>query len=574
VREAFSNTGTAHLLAISGMNLAVVWGWAFLLARWGLALAPGLALRLPVPKLAALAALLPTAAYAFIGGASTPTLRALVTAVCLVLALLVNRPAQAAGGLALAALVIGLIWPEAPLTLSFQLSFLAVAAIIWAALPLGRWLAGLWGRSRLAAGAVGFFVLTLVVEVALWPLTALHFHQAPWLGLPANLIMVPLVGTLVQALALLGSVVGLVWERGGVWLLMLAWWPAQAGIWLVQALAGLPGAVSMLAGPGPWVAALLYAGLAAGLALARPWRAWLAGTLAVAALGLWVVEDASPAPDGRLTLWVLDVGQGSAAVARLPGGQVLLIDGGGGLGELDLGQRVIAPFLWSQGIKRVEVVAASHRHPDHVGGLPFIARWFDSRQVWTNGAPAEEEPSRDGPASRLAQVAAERGVPVLGPAELAGERELSGARVRVLWPPAGEASARLSENDRSLWIGLGLGRTWVWLPGDAGPKVEKAVLAELGGEGEHVLLAPHHGGKGSTGAALLERLRPREVVVSCGCVNSFGMPRPDTLERVAAAGARTWLTATQGCLKLVGDGHAWRVEPYLDPPRDCPLPRR
>jgi competence protein ComEC len=324
----------------------------------------------------------------------------------------------------------------------------------------------------------------------------------------------------------------------------------------------------------------------------------------VAAVGVWVIEAAPPAPDGRLTVWVLDVGQGSSAVARLPGGQVMLIDGGGGLGDLDLGQRVIAPFLWSQGLTRVDVVAASHRHPDHVGGLPFIARWFGPRQVWTNGvalretssldtysqespapdASAQEASSLDessaaGPLARLVATARERGISLLGPAELAGEREMSGARIKVIWPPAGEA-ARLSENDRSLWIGLGLGETWVWLPGDAGPKVEKAVLSELGDgrgpsrPGEHFLLAPHHGGKGSTSAQLLERLRPQGVAISCGCVNSFGMPRTDTLERIEAAGARTWLTATQGCLKLTSDGRSWRVEPYLEPPRDCPLPRR
>jgi competence protein ComEC len=239
------------------------------------------------------------------------------------------------------------------------------------------------------------------------------------------------------------------------------------------------------------------------------------------------------------------------------------------MGELDLGQRVVAPFLWSQGVNRVEIIAASHRHPDHVGGLPFIARWFNPREIWTNGASPE-----DGPFLRLAQTAGELGIPLLGPAELAGERELGGARVKVIWPPAGEEAARLSENDRSLWIGLGLGETWVWLPGDAGPKVEKAVLAGLGEGVEHFLLAPHHGGKGSTSAALLQRLRPKGVAISCGCVNSFGMPRPDTMERIESAGARAWLTATEGCLKLVADGRSWRVEPYLDPPRDCPLPLR
>jgi competence protein ComEC len=297
------------------------------------------------------------------------------------------------------------------------------------------------------------------------------------------------------------------------------------------------------------------------------WRWILSGALLAVAL-VSGVNDARPSPaDGRLTAWVLDVGQGTSTMVRLPQGQVVLVDAGGGYGELDFGQRVIAPFLWSQGLKRVDLLVASHPHPDHVGGLPFLARWLDPQAIWTNGRGEER-----GAYGAMLAGARERGVAVRGPEAITREMELGGAKLRLIWPPDAPPRFKLSENDASLWLGIGTDQTWLWLPGDAGPRVERTVLPSLPEGGANVLVAPHHGGKGSCSAELLARLKPQAVVISAGCANRFGMPRADTMERIAAAGARTWLTATRGAVKLTGEGGTWRVEPYLSPARPCPLP--
>lgn len=163
-------------------------------------------------------------------------------------------------------------------------------------------------------------------------------------------------------------------------------------------------------------------------------------------------------------------------------------------------------------------------------------------------------------------------MPIVTPAELAQVTELGGASLLAAWPPPGLDLAGLKENDRSLWLGLGLGRTWLWLPGDAGPKAEKTVAPRLPGGGQQVLVASHHGGKDSCTSELLERLRPLAVVYSAGCGNSFGMPRADSRARAQAVGASVFTTTRQGCLKLVSDGNTWRITPHLDPPRACALP--
>ncbi len=564
-RQAFGATGTAHLLAISGLHIGLVWGLGFLLLRLGLAAWPRLALAWPVPKLAALGALLPAAAYAALAGGSTPTLRALIMIACLVAALWVDRPYRPAGGLALAALVICLIWPDAPLTLSFQLSFVAVASILLAAGPLACWVERLSPWGRVPGAVLGWLAVSAVVGLAVWPLTVQSFHQLPLLSLPANAVLIPLVAMMTLPLALMGAALGLVWPAGGLGLLALAQWPAGTACSLAAWLAALPGAVVYLGGPGPLAAALIYAAALAGLVLRRFWRWSLAGGLAVAALIAGALHAAPPAADGKLTAWILDVGQGSAAVVRLPRGQVVVIDGGGWPGtDFDFGRSVIAPFLWSQGFNQVAVVAASHADTDHTGGLPFVARWFSPEQIWSNGSPVQ-----GGWYGKLKSVAREEGVPLLTPASLPARRQMGGAEVRLAWPRRGRDLSRLSENNRSLWLGFGLGHTWLWLPGDNGPKVERQVAPSLPAGGRQVLVAAHHGARGSASESLLERLRPQLVLVSAGCGGRYILPRPGVKARARAAGARIYGTAASGCLKLVSDGKAWSITPYLQEPRPC-----
>lgn len=566
VRDAFSITGTAHLLAISGLHMGMVWGWGYLLFRLIFTAWPGLALRLSAPKLAALSALAFCLLYAFLAGMSTPTLRALIMATCVVGAMFFDRPYQPAGGLALAALLIVIIWPQAPLTLSFQLSFTAVAAILLAAAPLADRLKnrGLAGKTLGVVG--GWLVVSAVVGAAIWPLAVQNFHQIPFLSLPANAVLTPLAAFAALPLALLGALCGLFWPGLGLEIWGLALIPCRWAVDLAQSLAAVPGAVRYVAGPGPWVIGLIYAG-ALCLALLKGRTRWLAGgSLALAALLLGLIQAGPPPADGRLRVWVLDVGQGSSAVARLPDGRVVVVDGGGWPGsDFDFGRNVTGPFLWSRGFSKVHIIACSHGDQDHAGGLPFLARWFSPDEIWTNGDRADE-----GSYGRLLQVAKERRIPLRTPGELAGLTSLGQARFRLAWPPPGGAPPGYKSNDRSLWLGLGLEQAWFWLPGDSGARMERRLAKTLPMGGVQVLAAPHHGGAGTLSAALLRRLQPRAVIISAGCANRFNMPNPKTLARARRAGAKIYSTQTWGCLELITGGRDWSIEPYLKTPRSCP----
>lgn len=565
LRQAFGGLGAAHLLAISGLHLGLVWAMAYGLLRALLALWPALALRWPAPRLAAVGALLPALAYAGLAGWSTPTLRAVIMTGALVLALGLGRDHRPDGALALACLVIGLAWPRAPLTISFQLSFVAVATILAGFVPLlRRWPATGW--QRVFKALAGWLGLSAMLALALWPLAAGHFHQLPLWSVPANALLVPLVGFITLPLGLLGAGLGFTWPAGGAWLLGLGGLSSQAAAELALAMASLPGGLVYVAGPGPWTALAFYGG--AVITLLWPGRRrWMIGAaIMVLALAAALWPPTGTRGDGRLTAWVLDVGQGSSTVVRLPQGQVMVIDGGGWPGsDFDFGRTVVAPVLWRLGLPGPRVVACSHRQADHAGGLAFVVRQFRPAEVWLN----RREPRR-GSFQRLLDAAAQAGARLLDPAQLAGRRELGGARLRVVWPPAQGLDAGTPENDQSLWIGLGLGSTWLWLPGDAGPGVERRVAAGLPRGGDHILVAPHHGGRGALTPQLLAALRPRVVVISVGCHNRFGMPFPEVLARARAAGARVLTTARHGALRLVSDGKAWQVEPYLARGRQCP----
>ena len=564
-RDAFGDSGTAHLLAISGMHVGLVWGLGFFLLRVGLAAWPWFALRYNAAKTAAVGALIPAAAYAALAGGATPTMRALIMIACLCAAGLINRRYDPVGGLSLAALVIIGIWPDAPLTLSFQLSFTAVGSILLVAGPVSRRVGRVRGSvKRLAAGLLGWLTVSAMVGLAVMPLTALNFHTIPWLFLPANMVLIPLVTLVVLPLALLGAAVGLVWPAAGLLAWHLAQIPADWSMALAQWFVEIPGAVSYTAGPG-WLAVVLAYGAAVAGVAARHWRWALMAGLGALAVAACVVHLMPLPPDGRLHAWMVDVGQGSCTVVRLPQGQVMVIDGGGWPGsDFDFGRKVVAPFLWEMGIRSVEIVACSHKDPDHVGGLPFIVRWFGPGQVWTN-----DPGNWKGVHGFLLATARDAGATVLGPEQLPREQEIGGAQVSVLWPPPGEDTSGWTENDRSLWLGIAAQGCRIWLPGDSGPKVERRLAPSLPTGGDTLLAAAHHGGIGSCTTELMQAMRPHIVAFSCGCPNSFGMPRPQALASAKDAGARVISTRRQGCLSFVCQNKKWHVEPYLAQQRDC-----
>lgn len=537
--EAFRRAGVYHVLAVSGSNVALVAASVFVtLALLG------------VPRRAtALVAAAVLAGFALVVGGQASVLRATVMGLLILLGMLLERESRVGNALGLAALLL-LAWRPADLwDPGFQLSFAATAGIVYAAPALqGALEARRWPRVIAVAVAV-----SLTAQGAVTPIMAAHFNQLSLVGVAANLAVVPLAGA-ATTLGLLAVLVAALSEALGgllfdaLWVLLLL---LRLAVW---AAAAVPSAMVHLPAPGwaaiaTWYAALLLLPHAS----ARPWARGAAASLLALAVALSAWPWLRPG-DGRLRVAFLDVGQGDAVVIDLPEGERMLVDGGtGGAGRFDAGERVVAPFLWNLPARRLAVVAATHSDADHAGGLAAIMRGFRVGEVWENGrwTAGSEETVRAVERSRVPRR-------VLA----AGQRIWVGsALVTVVNPPPASPDAPpapgggpVSNNDHSLvlrldWRGLSL-----LLTGDLSRDGERALLDRGPPLRSLVLKVAHHGSRFGTSRPFLEVARPGIAVVSVGARNPFRHPAVETLERLAAAGARVYRTDRDGAVILETDG--------------------
>jgi competence protein ComEC len=553
-RRSFSRSGLAHVLAVSGYHLVVVvFGlWRLLralLLRWS-----WLAARTDPGALAAASCLPATAVYALATGANPPVLRAALAAAVALGGVVLRREHDGANSLALAALVLLAIEPAAALDPSFQLSFAAVAGLVlWAgplrrAVPLGA-APGAW-RRRLGEPLLQGACATLAASLATAPVLAFHFRQLPILGLPANLAVLPLGA----GLTLLGAVAGAAAALHPTVAAPFLWaaWPLARALRAISDAAAAPRWSTLCLGSPGLLGAVACAGLTVLATRLRGKRRWCAAAAAAVCLLAppWLRAGAARARGG-LEVIFLGVGQGDAALLRLPDGAAVLVDGGGAVGGgADPGERDVVPLLRDLGVRRLAAVFLSHPHPDHALGLGAVLDAFPVERAFGNGAPG------DGAAAAV--VARLRPTP-LAPGE-------TWARAGVRFRAVGGPRAGLGENDASLVLRVEHGRAAILFAGDVEAAGEDAAV-RAGGLAADVVKIPHHGSRSSSSPAFVAAVTPRFAVVSLAAENRFGFPAPDVVARWSAAGAQVERT-DRGAVRLLSDGVRFRKVPaevVLDP---------
>jgi competence protein ComEC len=259
-------------------------------------------------------------------------------------------------------------------------------------------------------------------------------------------------------------------------------------------------------------------------------------SVALAALSIdaaWWVHERFGRTALRVTF--LDVGQGDAAVAELPGGRVVVVDAGGFPGStFDTGAAIVAPYLWQRKIMRVDVLAMTHAHPDHSGGLAYLLAHHRPREFWWTGVPG------DGPSwERLHAALAASGTHVRVMAVDGGAT----GDIEILHPPAGPGWRAL--NDSSLTLALGAPPARVLLTGDIERRAEDALLRAPGRLAATVLKVPHHGSRTSSTPAFVDAVAPRVAVVSVGADNRYGLPAAAVERRYRGRG--TCVLRTDRC---------------------------
>ena len=534
--EAFRRAGVYHILAVSGFNVALLASSIFFALS-----------TLGVPRrVTAVVAGAGLVGFALVVGGQASVLRATVMGLLLLGALLLDRESQLMNALALAVLLL-LAWRPGDLgEPGFQLSFAATAGIIYLAPTLTAYLTGRGWPGWLATSTA----VSLGAQAAVTPVMLVHFNQLSLIGVVANLVVVPLaaVGTTLGMLALLtaavsASVADIVFPA--LWLLLLA---LRAVVW---AAARLPAAMVHLPAPG-WLAIAAWCVALALVPCLGSARRWIRPTAVVSlalAVGLSIWPWVKPG-DGRLRVTFLDVGQGDAILVEAPEGPRLLVDGGpAGNQRLDVGERVLAPFLWNRPTQRLDVVALTHPDSDHSGGLRAVLARFGVREFWENGRwiTGTEETLR-----AVERSGACRRTLVTGQRFWLGSALLTvlnpdGSRPLDEPPPEGQ-------NEESLVMRLDWRGFSMLLTGDLGGPGEERLLEDHAPLRVLALKVGHHGSRYSSTAAFLDATGPAVAIISVGARNAFGHPTPEVLGRLEAASARVYRTDRDGAVILETDG--------------------
>ena len=593
MRSAFERTGSFHLLVVSGLHITIVIGLIFWLAR-------KLRIRQLPATLLAISLALP---YAFLTGFAPPVQRALWLSAVYLFSRILYRERAALNAIGIASIGVLVHNPSALFDASFQMTFLAVLAIAGVAMPmieatLAPYLRGVrlprqlrldpflppkvtqmrvllrmyverlryilgprWGW-RLPFGIVRWglrfteaMIVALIVELAMVLPMAVYFHRITLVALPANLFGLPLLAFMLP-LALLTFLLGcihpaLAVPSGAVTALLL-----HAISWLIHLFGNL--AASSLRTPNPptWSLFCFAAAWIAALWMVRLSRRWKVAALAAIFVGSLLVLWPVPITRHRgvMEVTAIDVGQGDSLLIVTPDGHTLLVDAGGPVGgprtedaQFDIGEEVVSQYLWTRHIRRLDAVALTHAHSDHMGGMPAILRNFHPKVFWVGNNPMIPD------YRALLALAAQEKIPVQRMS--AGERFMfGGIHVRILAPAADYHPEARATNDDSLVMRIRFENTAALLEGDAEAPVEEQMVAtEPLAAG--LLKVGHHGSNTSTIPSFLAAVHPQFAVISAGRRNPFGHPRVSVLDELGAAHVRVYRTDTLGLSSFLLNGN-------------------
>ncbi len=546
VRDDFAKAGVIHVLAVSGLHVGFV--VMIFLTIFGLFRFPYL-----VRILLTIAGLI---FYVLLTEAKAPVARASIMCGLYLFGTLFERRPDPFNIMGLAGLVLLLINPLDLFDLGFQLSFAAVFSIVFFyqkinALPFIVKIKNNLTKYSIGRYILPAFLVSLSAQLGTLPLIAVYFNRIPLLALVINLIAVPAAGLIVAL-----GFTSIIFSLFSFWIASVYGALNQEiirlFIGLIHWFGKLPFSYIEIPSPGMILIMLYFSFLLLLLQIHDSRRRKQFLFAVVVFSNLWIWEQVIRNDSNKLTWIQFDVGQGDTALIRLPRGKTVLIDGGEKRPRFDNGERVVAPYLRKQGIRKLDLVILTHPHNDHVGGLTYILNHFLVSSIITAGTAFNS-----GLYSDFLNTIEKCGIPhtiVTAPDSLF----FPGIKMFFLSPTREIKNSDRNVNNQSVVVRIIYGRIRLLFMGDAERAIEKSLVSQklcLQSDG---LKVGHHGSITSSTRPFLERVAPEFAVISVGRYNRFGHPSDIVLQRFRDMNADVFRTDREGAVIFRTDGTTLR----------------
>ena len=593
VMENFNKTGTTHIIAISGFNIGIIAFLSFIIIRLIMKSSTYLLLRFNIIKVSTVFAIVPVIIYTFIAGMGISVIRAAIMAVTFMIAVIFGKDRDLYNSLVLAALIILVVSPPSLFDVSFQLSFMAVWAILFITprltlmIPDGKREEiapyGIWA-TKIYKNIVIFIIVSLSATLGTLPLIVFYFNRISTVVLLSNLFIVPVLGIIAIPVCTAIVIAAPLSQALALFFLHISSFLVKVSISMVGFFASLPGSSFFLGTPTLLEISAYYLFLVVAVKLVDVWKKqesktgqaisfaradWLG--VAAVALALFFMIDAlylyvKDKGTKNLIVTAIDVGQGSSVLVRLPGGKKMLVDGGGMYdNSFDIGKYVVAPFLWYERIRDIDIVVLTHPHPDHLNGLIYILSNFNIKEVWTNGETAESDTYKD-----FMKIVNEKNITHSLVSERVGDIKINNVTISILNPSGtialkNDLPRRFDKtNDDAIVMRIAMADVGILLPADISEPTEMRIVDAHKDIKSDVLFAPHHGGFTSSTISFLNTVRPKIAVISCGRDNVYNDPHPDVLKRYFRLGTKVLRTDINGAINITTDGTNVTYDVFAD----------
>ncbi len=570
--EIFKRTGVMHILAISGMHMALLGFFLFSLFFYLARLSSRLIQTADVRKLSLMLCIGPLLMYTLLAGSNTPVLRSLIMSLMFILAFCVNRLKSHLTILAAAALMIAVFDPQSIKSPSFQLSFSAVTSIILLMPGMLSFMPSLRPNDRrnnlLRNITQKTFVLAAVTVSATagtLPLLIYHFNQFSTVSLPANLLVEPLICLWALPCGFLSIPFLFIHPPLAEAILTAGAWSLDIASAYIGFLSTAPLSVLWLPDLNIFLIVLYYVALVLAVSTSSKRLRFISYVTVTLTLSLFFVPLSGL--NGTLqrsnSVSFIDVGQGSSSLLQLAGGRTIVIDAGATTPPgFNCGEKIIAPYLWSQGVGQIDDVILTHADADHYNGIPALFERFRPLRLWL----PEQQSEKTG-YQKLISDALQHDIEIKYPQNgvfiahrhstlsIIGEDMVDQAEKQEQ-----KAYMEYGNNDRGLVVSLQTPEFSILFPGDISAAREQTLIMTDRKLHHDILLSPHHGSSTSNSQGFLKSVQPDYMVVSAGSGRSGLFPAAATQESAEMLGIRVLTTDYKGTVTVVSSNGGFEIE--------------